>query len=66
MLRMKASIGCTQKNFAAAIGVSVKTLRNWEQRRRRPNGPAHILLAMIGRDSWVVFDVFKKRAPPMA
>jgi putative transcriptional regulator len=52
------TIGCTQRTFAAAIGVSVKTMRNWEQRRRRPNGPARILLAMIGRDPWVVFDVF--------
>jgi putative transcriptional regulator len=59
-IRLNAgSIGCTQRTFATAIGVSVKTLRNWEQRRRRPNGPARVLLAMIGRDPWVVFDVFK-------
>jgi transcriptional regulator with XRE-family HTH domain len=45
-IRLNAgSIGCTQRTFAAAIGISVKTLRNWEQRRRRPNGPARILLA---------------------
>jgi putative transcriptional regulator len=58
-IRLNAgSIGCTQRNFADAIGVSVKTLRNWEQRRRRPNGPARILLAMTRRDPWLVFDVF--------
>jgi putative transcriptional regulator len=43
-IRLNAgSIGCTQGNFADAIGVSVKTVRNWEQLRRRPNGPARIL-----------------------
>jgi putative transcriptional regulator len=58
-IRLNAgSIGCTQERFANAIGVSVKTLRNWEQRRRYPTGPARILLAMIGRDPWLVFDVF--------
>jgi putative transcriptional regulator len=58
-IRLNAgSIGCPQRNFADAIGVSVKTLRNWEQRRRRPTGPARILLAMIGRDPWLVFAVF--------
>jgi putative transcriptional regulator len=55
------SIGCTQSTFAGAIGVSVKTLRYWEQRRRRPTGPARILLAMIGRDPWLVFDVFNNQ-----
>jgi putative transcriptional regulator len=52
------SIGATQRNFADAIGVPVKTLRNWEQRRRRPTGPSRILLALIARDPWIVFDVF--------
>jgi DNA-binding transcriptional regulator YiaG len=32
-------IGATQRSFAQALGVSVKTLRNWEQRRRRSTGP---------------------------
>jgi|ERR1700684_3522117 putative transcriptional regulator len=50
-------IGATQRSFANAIGVSVKTLRNWEQRRRKPTGPALVLLALIQRDPWIVFDV---------
>jgi DNA-binding transcriptional regulator YiaG len=45
-IRLNAgSIGCTRKNFAAAIGVSVKTPRNWEQRRRRPNAMGHSVRA---------------------
>jgi putative transcriptional regulator len=43
--------------FADLIGVPVKTLRNWEQRRREPTGPARVLLSMIERDPWLVFDV---------
>src|SRR3954452_11866873 len=37
----------TQASFAAAIGVPVKTLRNWEQDRRHPTGPGRVLLAVI-------------------
>jgi putative transcriptional regulator len=57
-IRINSSLGATQTRFASAIGVSVKTLRNWEQRRRRPTGAARILLAMIACDPWLVFDVF--------
>jgi putative transcriptional regulator len=51
------SIGASQQVFADLIGVPVKTLRNWEQRRREPTGPARVLLSMIERDPWLVFDV---------
>lgn len=50
-------IGATQRSFADAIGVPVKTLRNWEQDRRKPTGPALVLLTLIQRDPWIVFDV---------
>lgn len=50
-------IGATQRTFAGAIGVPVKTLRNWEQGRRKPTGPALVLLTLIQRDPWIVFDV---------
>jgi putative transcriptional regulator len=51
------SIGATQRSFAAAIGVPVKTVSNWEQGRRKPTGPALVLLSLIQRDPWIVFDV---------
>src|ERR1700750_1222957 len=57
-IRLNSSLGATQLHFANAIGVSVKTLRNWEQRRRRPTGPARILLALIACDPWLPFDVY--------
>lgn len=37
----------SQSQFAELIGVSVKTLQNWEQDRRRPTGPAAALLSII-------------------
>ena len=39
----------SQSEFAGFIGVSVKTLQNWEQDRRHPTGPAAALLRIIGR-----------------
>ena len=41
---VRASLGQSQVEFAVMIGVSVATLRNWEQGRRRPEGPAMALL----------------------
>jgi DNA-binding transcriptional regulator YiaG len=37
----------SQGEFAAAINVSVRTLQNWEQRRRSPTGPAAALLKVM-------------------
>lgn len=40
----------SQSEFAELIGVSVKTLQNWEQQRRRPTGPAAALLRIIAAE----------------
>ena len=40
----------SQSEFAHLIGVSVKTLQNWEQDRRRPAGPAAALLQIIAHE----------------
>ena len=40
----------SQAEFARMIGVSVSTLRNWEQGRREPTGPARALIRAIERD----------------
>jgi len=39
----------SQSEFADLIGVSVKTIQNWEQDRRRPTGPAAALLRIIAQ-----------------
>ncbi len=44
-IRLAADISQTQ--FAALIGVNVRTLQNWEQRRTRPSGPARVLLKIV-------------------
>ena len=46
--------GLSQAAFAARIGVALSTLRNWEQGRRMPEGPARVLLAMLDRNPRVV------------
>src|SRR5437868_6412447 len=40
----------SQSEFASLIGVSVKTLQNWEQDRRHPTGPAATLLKIISHE----------------
>jgi putative transcriptional regulator len=40
----------SQSDFARLVGVSVKTIQNWEQERRRPTGPAAALLRIIDHD----------------
>lgn len=40
----------SQSEFAQLIGVSVKTLQNWEKDRRRPTGPAAALLSVISHE----------------
>ena len=40
----------SQSNFAKLIGVNLRTLQNWEQRRTRPTGPARALLKIVASD----------------
>lgn len=51
---LRRFVGLTQAQFAPAIGISVHTLRNWEQGRRRPEGPAVALLRIAARHPRVV------------
>ncbi len=44
---IRTKLGKSQAEFALMIGVSVATLRNWEQGRRRPEGPALALLRVV-------------------
>lgn len=51
---LRRFIGLTQGRFAEALGISVHTLRNWEQDRRTPEGPALALLRIAARHPSVV------------
>lgn len=46
---LRRFVGLTQTQFARAMGISVHTLRNWEQGRRQPEGPAVALLRIAAR-----------------
>jgi len=52
-LRRRARL--TQLEFAARLGVPVETIRNWEQGKRLPRGPARALLAVIAHAPDTVF-----------
>jgi len=51
---LRRFVGLTQARFAEAMGISVHTLRNWEQDRRRPEGPAIALLRIAARHPRVI------------
>ncbi len=45
--RVRAATRLTQADFAGRLGVPVETVRNWEQGKREPRGPARALLKLI-------------------
>jgi putative transcriptional regulator len=47
---IRQQLGKSQSEFARMIGVSVATLQNWEQGRRRPEGPARALLKIAAEN----------------
>ena len=51
---LRRFVGLTQARFAEAVGISVHTLRNWEQGRRRPDGPAIALLRIAARHPRII------------
>lgn len=57
-LRRRACL--TQMEFAAKLGVPVETIRNWEQGKRAPRGPARALLAVIAHAPETVFQALAK------
>jgi DNA-binding transcriptional regulator YiaG len=54
VVALRRFVGLTQKQFATAIGISVHTLRNWEQGRRSPDGPAVALLRIAARHPRII------------
>jgi putative transcriptional regulator len=57
-LRRRARL--TQMEFASRLGVPVETIRNWEQGKRMPRGPARALLAVIAHAPEAVFSALAK------
>ncbi len=59
---IRSRTGLSQAAFARRIGVAVGTIRNWEQGRRTPQGPARVLLALLDRNPRLVEDTLGTRA----
>jgi putative transcriptional regulator len=59
---IRGQTGLTQTAFAARIGVPVETVRNWEQGKRSPRGPARALLRLIERAPDAAFAVLGGKA----
>jgi DNA-binding transcriptional regulator YiaG len=55
-------VGLSQSQFAQAMGISVHTLRNWEQGRRRPDGPAIGLLRIAARHPRIIRENLRSAA----
>jgi putative transcriptional regulator len=62
-LRRRARL--TQLEFAARLGVPVETIRNWEQGKRMPRGPARALLAVIAHAPETVFAALATEPSPI-
>ena len=54
---IREKTGLSQQGFCAAFGVSLGTLRHWEQGLRSPRGPARVLLKVVDRDPEAVIRV---------
>ena len=51
---IRLRLGKSQTEFAYMIGVSISTLQNWEQGRRKPEGPARALLKIAAENPTIV------------
>jgi len=50
VVRIRRKLKLSQSEFAARFGIAPGTLRDWEQKRKRPDGPARVLLMVIERE----------------
>ena len=54
---IRRKVGLSQSRFAALLGVSVRTLQDWEQGRRAPSGAARTLLLIAEKNPGALLDV---------
>ena len=59
--QIRANVKLTQAEFASRIGVPIETVRNWEQGKRAPRGPARALLKVIELAPDLAFSVLRPR-----
>lgn len=56
VVRVRHKLGLPQVKFAKLLGISEDTLQNWEQGRRKPAGPAKVLLKIAAKHPKIVLD----------
>lgn len=58
IIEVRSKSGMSQSQFAFALGVSIRTLQEWEQGRRKPSGPAKSLLTIAAKRPDVIREIF--------
>ena len=56
VVRVRTQLGLPQTKFAKLLGISEDTLQNWEQGRRKPAGPAKVLLKIAAKHPKIVLE----------
>lgn len=56
IVRVRTKLGLPQIKFARLLGISENTLQNWEQGRRKPAGPAKVLLKIAAKHPKIVLE----------
>jgi len=59
--KIREQYGLSQDKFAILMGISTATLRNWEQGRRKPEGPARVLLQVAEKHPNALLDLANSR-----
>lgn len=57
VVKLRGKLGVSRPKFARLLGISEKTLQNWEQDRRSPTGPAKVLLKVAARQPKVLLEL---------
>ena len=54
LVAIRETAGLSQQRFSRALGISPRTLQQWEQGRRKPEGPARSLLRLVSLHPWLL------------
>lgn len=55
--QVRHQAGLSQSQFAKALGISVNTLKSWEQGQRKPSGSAQVLLKLLGKKPELIDEI---------